>query len=226
MPPDDFIPLAEKTGFIGQIDRWAMAEACRQLAQRDAARLGLPRVAVNLSARELHDAKLVSWLRAQLEANGLRADRFEGEFTAPCLWSFLTGRCLCCSSSPIGAWTWAMDDFSSGYSNPAHLVRTAPAPAEDRSLSDLGHRLGLPITHIWAGQTRNRSLLCPVCRHRARLFWIGWNEPTRKRHLPRVINNSRFLILPNVRVPHLASHVLGLALRRVALDWEACYGLR
>lgn len=61
---------------------------------------------------------------------------------------------------------------------------------------------------------------------RARDTWIGWNEPTRQRHLPRLINNSRFLILPWVRVPHLASHVLGPALRRVVVDWQARYGLR
>ncbi|MDN5850872.1 MAG: DUF4338 domain-containing protein [Nitrococcus sp.] len=66
----------------------------------------------------------------------------------------------------------------------------------------------------------------PAWRMRARDAWIGWNEPTRKRNLPRLINNSRFLILPWVRVPHLASHVLSLALRRVLADWEACYGLR
>ena len=66
----------------------------------------------------------------------------------------------------------------------------------------------------------------PAWRMRARDTWIGWSEPARQRQLSRLINNSRFLILPWVQVPHLASHVLGLALRRVALDWEACYGLR
>ena len=60
----------------------------------------------------------------------------------------------------------------------------------------------------------------------ARDTGIGWDDPTRKRHLPRLINNSRLLILPHVRVPHLASHVLALALRQVVLDWEAGYGLR
>ena len=39
--------------------------------------------------------------------------------------------------------------------------------------------------------------------------WIGWDAQVRLRNLPRVINNSRFLIFPHVRIPHLASHVLG-----------------
>jgi hypothetical protein len=54
--------------------------------------------------------------------------------------------------------------------------------------------------------------------------WIGWSEEARREHLPRVIANSRFLLLPGLRVPHLASHVLGQALRRVRRDWRARYG--
>jgi hypothetical protein len=53
--------------------------------------------------------------------------------------------------------------------------------------------------------------------------YIGWKEGARRAHLDRVICNSRFLILPTVRVPNLASHVLSLALARVAQDWEQRY---
>lgn len=54
--------------------------------------------------------------------------------------------------------------------------------------------------------------------------WIGWSDATRARHLPFLANNSRFLILPWVRVPHLASHLLGRIARRLAGDWQARYG--
>jgi hypothetical protein len=54
--------------------------------------------------------------------------------------------------------------------------------------------------------------------------WIGWDERTRLRNLPRVINNSRFLIFPHVRIPHLASHVLGQLARRVPADWQQHWG--
>lgn len=53
--------------------------------------------------------------------------------------------------------------------------------------------------------------------------WIGWDDATRARHLPLLANNSRFLILPWVRVPHLASHLLGCIARRLAADWQARY---
>ena len=54
--------------------------------------------------------------------------------------------------------------------------------------------------------------------------WIGWDDATRARRLPLLANNSRFLILPWVRVPHLASHLLGCIARRLAADWQARYG--
>ena len=54
--------------------------------------------------------------------------------------------------------------------------------------------------------------------------WIGWDERTRLYSLPRVINNSRFLIFPQVRIPHLASHVLGQLARRVRADWQQQWG--
>jgi hypothetical protein len=45
--------------------------------------------------------------------------------------------------------------------------------------------------------------------------WLGWSEATRRGNLARVVANARFLILPGVRVPHLASHLLGQLARRL-----------
>ena len=58
----------------------------------------------------------------------------------------------------------------------------------------------------------------------ARDAWIGWPAPVRERNLPYVANNSRFLVLPWVRVPHLASHLLSGIARRIQADWIAKYG--
>ena len=54
---------------------------------------------------------------------------------------------------------------------------------------------------------------------------IGWDEATRRRNLPRVVNNSRFLLLPWVRVANLASRVLSLAARRLADDCAERYAV-
>jgi len=66
----------------------------------------------------------------------------------------------------------------------------------------------------------------PAWQMKARDAWIGWDKASHKLHLSRLINNSRFLILPWVRIHNLASHVLALALRTVTEDWETIYGVR
>ncbi len=58
----------------------------------------------------------------------------------------------------------------------------------------------------------------------ARDAWIGWDRGTRERNLQGLTNNTRFLVLPWVMVPHLASHVLGLIARRIRGDWQSKYG--
>ncbi len=58
---------------------------------------------------------------------------------------------------------------------------------------------------------------------KARDDYIGWDERARLSHLNRVITNSRFLIVPGVRVENLASHVLSMALKAVVDDWQQTY---
>jgi hypothetical protein len=54
--------------------------------------------------------------------------------------------------------------------------------------------------------------------------YIGWNAETRRRNIRFIAYNTRFLILPWVRVPHLASHILGKVTRALSDDWERMYG--
>lgn len=58
----------------------------------------------------------------------------------------------------------------------------------------------------------------------ARDAFIGWSPQQRQRALGHLANNSRFLILPGVRTPHLASHLLAGAVRRLRADWLAQHG--
>ena len=60
---------------------------------------------------------------------------------------------------------------------------------------------------------------------KARDGFIGWSAQQRQERLWLIVNNSRFLILPHVRVPHLASHILGTILRRLPADWQRKYHL-
>lgn len=57
----------------------------------------------------------------------------------------------------------------------------------------------------------------------ARDSFLGWDRATRERNLQKLTNNTRFLILPWVQVPHLASHLLARIARRIRADWQAKY---
>ncbi len=86
-----------------------------------------------------------------------------------------------------------------------------------------GYRLRYFIT---AG---DRRLGCLLLAGAARAVavrdrWIGWTVQARRENVPRVVNNSRFLIFPHVRVAHLASHVLGQLARRTRADWLDHWG--
>jgi Druantia protein DruA/DDE_Tnp_1-associated/Transposase DDE domain len=69
------------------------------------------------------------------------------------------------------------------------------------------------------------SFSAPALHLKGRERWIGWSARQRARRLGLVVNNSRFLVLPErQRYPNLASRVLGLALRRLSADWQERWG--
>ena len=75
--------------------------------------------------------------------------------------------------------------------------------------------------HGWIGALSFSGAAWSV---RARDQWIGWGREIREKNLNQVVANSRFLIVPQWKVPHLASHVLGLAMKRLRADWRGRYG--
>lgn len=76
-----------------------------------------------------------------------------------------------------------------------------------------------------AGVLGGLSFSAAAWRLFARDRWIGWDDASRAAGLAKIVANSRFLILPTVKVAHLASHVLSAALSRLPADWQARYGV-
>lgn len=109
-----------------------------------------------------------------------------------------------------------------------------PDQALFRLLLNRHHYLGLRRNagqnlRYLARDRQGRPLACllfgtAAWKVQARDHFIGWDGACRRRWLARVVDNSRFLILPWVRVPHLASHLLGQVARRIDADWQAKYG--
>ena len=94
----------------------------------------------------------------------------------------------------------------------------------------LGHRG--PVGENLAYLIRNRAGVDLACvlfgaaawQCAARDRWIGWSAEQRGQGLSLLANNCRYLILPWVVVPHLASHLLGQIAQRIAGDWQRRYG--
>lgn len=67
-------------------------------------------------------------------------------------------------------------------------------------------------------------VFCAASRRlRARDRWIGWTEEQRRRRLPLLVNNCRFLLLPHKTCPNLGSRSLRLTLERLSADWQERY---
>jgi hypothetical protein len=97
----------------------------------------------------------------------------------------------------------------------------------------IGHKVpfGAHLRYlVWIARPEPAVVAClqytsPAWKMAPRDQWIGWDERSRKRNLQKIVNNSRFLILPWVRIRNLASAVLALAARELPEDWERRYGI-
>ena len=113
------------------------------------------------------------------------------------------------------------------------LVRRTAEEATFESLIEQHHYLGYtqPVgEHLkYLIKAQDRPVACfalsSAPRHLGpRDRFIGWSKQARRANIRFLAYNTRFLILPWVEVPHLASHLLGGLARRVSSDWEDRYG--
>jgi len=90
-----------------------------------------------------------------------------------------------------------------------------------------GNIVGECVRHVALSRGRWVALLgwgSAALKIRHREQYVGWDARTKYQRLHLVANNVRFLVLPEARMPHLASRVLSRSLRRLSSDWEKRYG--
>jgi len=121
--PDEFIPIAEASGLIGEIGAWVLRTACADVPALDAAYGHAMQVGINVSAQQLRDPGLASSIAKALRTHGLAPDRLYIEITETALLAsddttLQTVRAL----DALGAHI-ALDDFGTGYSSLAVLKR-------------------------------------------------------------------------------------------------------
>ena len=149
LSPDDFIPVAEETGWISRFGRWVLLEACGQAASWSDAM----RVAVNLSAAHFRSGPLVDEVVDALARSGLPADRLELEVTETLLLEESDTNLKTLEIFRRMGVRLVMDDFGTGYSSLAYLRRFK----FDKIKVDKSLVMGLPDSD--GGDTIVRAIL-------------------------------------------------------------------
>jgi diguanylate cyclase (GGDEF)-like protein len=171
--PDEFVPLAEESGFIVELGRWVLREACRE-AVRWPNRLN---ISINISPIQFRQENLVSDVHAMLLETGLSADRLELEVTEGVLvQDFARALQILRGLKALGI-RIAMDDFGTGYSSLSYLqafpfdtikidksftsklVADSSADEIVRAVIGLGRGLNIPIVAEGVETEEQRAFL-------------------------------------------------------------------
>jgi len=123
VPPARFIPLAEETGLIDELDMWVLDEACARAAAWRAQGLPALRVSVNLSARQFQQAGLAGRVRAALERSSLPPACLEIEITESTVMRDTDEATSVLRSLKALGVALSIDDFGTGYSSLSYLKR-------------------------------------------------------------------------------------------------------
>lgn len=123
VPPGEFIPALEELGLIVDVGDWTLAEACRQISVWHAAGLAVPKVSVNLSARQFSDGTLGERVAKILRQSGISPACLELELTESILMRGVEESMAILESLKRLGPSIAVDDFGTGYSSLNYLKR-------------------------------------------------------------------------------------------------------
>ena len=163
VPPDTFIPLAERTGDITQVTQWALDQAIGQAAKWNRTGMRL-KMSVNLSATDLMNPDLPSYVSKALVTHAVGSEQLVLEVTESAVMQDINRAIGTLKQLQRMGVTLSIDDYGTGYSSLSYLkrlpvrelkidmsfIRKLATSEEDeilvRSTIDLGHNLGLAVT--------------------------------------------------------------------------------
>ncbi|MFK7917657.1 MAG: putative bifunctional diguanylate cyclase/phosphodiesterase [Ilumatobacter sp.] len=122
VPPGDFIPVAERSGLIYEIEQWVLREACVTLSRwRKLDPFCMTKIAVNVSGRHLLEGDLLIDLRGAFRATGADPNMLEIELTETQLLDDLERATMILDAVRSQGIAVAIDDFGTGYSSMSYL---------------------------------------------------------------------------------------------------------
>lgn len=155
VPPDRFIPVAEEAGLIRPMTDWLVDEACRQLVRWRQARLPVPRVALNLSAKSFHEPDFSARLESRLRQHGLQPDDLMLEITESVMMDTRSITAANIQDLHGRGFHLSLDDFGTGYSSlsylhrlPIHELKLDKSFVQDLSTSQAARTLTLSVMSI------------------------------------------------------------------------------
>ena len=194
LPPARFIPLAEQSGLIHPLTVWVLRAALHQAAAWREQGIHLP-VAVNLSARTLHDPRLLDVILESLQSLAVPADSLVLEITESAMMANPTGAVDVTNRLAAMGVAFSIDDFGTGYSSLSYLrrlpvseikvdrsfVNGMGATGVDvtivRSVTELAHALDVPVVVEGVESPEVRDLLIDLRCDFAQGYYFGRPEP-------------------------------------------------
>ncbi len=121
VPPDDFIPVLEELGLVVQVGEWVLEESCRQLKAWHEEKIRIPKISVNLSARQFGEGDLTARIATILERAGVAPACLEVELTESILMRDVSSAMQTLNELKRLGLCIAVDDFGTGYSSLNYL---------------------------------------------------------------------------------------------------------
>jgi diguanylate cyclase (GGDEF)-like protein/PAS domain S-box-containing protein len=123
LPPDHFIGLAEETGAIDELGAYVFRDVCRQLGEWDKLGARIPRICVNISARQFERPGLKESIAGTLRDSGIDPSRIELELTESSIMRDITGGIAMLHELKSLGVRLSVDDFGTGYTSLSYLRR-------------------------------------------------------------------------------------------------------
>jgi EAL domain-containing protein (putative c-di-GMP-specific phosphodiesterase class I) len=121
--PAEFVPIAEESGLIVHLGEWALARACRQIAEWQEAGLDCPQISVNVSSVQLRQAQFRGRVRELLEQYSVDGSKLNLELTEGTLIENIGEAIeLMTELRKLGI-SFSIDDFGKGFSSLSYLAR-------------------------------------------------------------------------------------------------------
>ena len=195
VPPGEFIPIAERTGLIAEIDAWVLEQACWQMCQWQSAGVDLSFVAVNISSRLFARPELYTLVSTVLADTGLDPALLELEVTESAVMDDSQGALEQMHRLRALGLRLAIDDFGTGFSSLLRLKRlpvqklkidqgfVAGLPGDNddvaivRAVIALSHSMGLQVHAEGIEQIEQAQFLLNLNCNLGQDYWFGRPMP-------------------------------------------------